>query len=228
MTWRTTPSPIRRCGTAAWRPGSRCRRRCGRCHRLRRSRWKGWRWSASRPWAVPVVPGRVELHAHLVGSTDMAGVVGVGSRRSTRRRTRRVDRAQMRRRCPRRPRSDGPRANRPACPPAPADSRCASPDIEASESSMMAAISAGARRQFTATFTAPMSEPPKRKSKYAMPLRSRNAIRSPTSMPSRSAACATRQATSNSSAHVRRSSPRTNISSIGLRRARWRINPATV
>ena len=31
---------------------------------------------------------------------------------------------------------------------------------------MMAAISAGARRQLTATFTAPMSEPPNRKSKY--------------------------------------------------------------
>ena len=59
---------------------------------------------------------------------------------------------------------------------------------------MMAAISAGASRQFTATFTAPINDPPKRKSKYAIPLRSRKAMRSPTPTPSRRAAWATRHA----------------------------------
>ena len=47
----------------------------------------------------------------------------------------------------------------------------------------MAAISAGDSRQFTATLTAPISAPPKRKSKYAMPLRSRKATRSPAANP---------------------------------------------
>ena len=68
---------------------------------------------------------------------------------------------------------------------------------------MMAAISAGASRQLTATLTAPSSAHPKKTSKYSMPFRSRKATRSPG--PPRLAARArlTRLARSYTSAQVR-------------------------
>jgi len=56
---------------------------------------------------------------------------------------------------------------------------------------MMAAISAGASRQLTATLIAPSRAQPKKTSKNSMPLRSRKATRWPGAMPSAASAAAT-------------------------------------
>ena len=91
---------------------------------------------------------------------------------------------------------------------------------------MMAAISAGASRQLTATLTAPSSAHPKKTSKYSMQFRSTKATRSPAETPASARAWLTRLARSKTSDQVSVAAPSVSMGASGVWRAQVRIMSA--